>query len=257
MLDHGFGVHPGMPVTIAGREVGSVSEVVLTDERNVRLTLEVEEAYAQHVHEDSAVRVLQLLSGRYVEITAGRGKPLPSGGELFYGQNFDVLLTLADLDLPETLRRLERALEQVSVATASLGLEDQDLGALLASTTRLVTGLDRGDGAVGRLLHDDDAYDEVMTLVRDADRLVARTDALLTEVRATTATIDEAGKAVVGATGSLDKAAARLDGTLQPLPQTLDRLDDALVEMTVTLEALQRLPILRKQVEAVEAATPR
>ena len=259
MLDQGFGVRAGLPVTIAGREVGYVDSVELGDDRNVRLVFRVEERYAQHVHEDSSVQVLQLLSGKYVEVRAGRGGPLADGGELFFGTNFDPLITLSDLDLPATLKQVSDVLTTVVRLVEAMDLDNPDLVNSVASVSRLLSQVEQGEGTVGRLFADDAPVDEGMALLRRLDTLVTEAESLVDKVDGAATSVQTAGDGLVGVTGkigeaagSLERTSGTIDRTLQPVPATLQSLDLALKEMAVTLEALQRMPGVRRGMDKGE-----
>lgn len=247
-LDHGFGVQPGMYVTIAGRRVGTVEDIELTEQRRIELTLGVDKAYAHHVREDSTGSVVQLLAGKNLEIGPGTGPALADGGRLVSGENFDLLLTLQELQLARTLERITAVLEDIDRISSDLKLGEGTADGV-EQLLRLLADLDEGRGTLGALLKDDG------TLKRTEDTLVAAQDVTddLAQMAAALSTAAEdlsaASGEVSAASAEISKTAGTTDEVVAQLPETMEQMTRTMQELTKTLEAMQSMPGVRRQME--------
>ncbi|HSJ24089.1 MAG TPA: MlaD family protein [Longimicrobiales bacterium] len=141
----GLGLREGAPVTLAGQRVGQVQRIEFipverkTDADNLRVILGIAQNVRDQVRTDSRayLRTQGLLGDKFIDISPGSvaGRVLQPGDEIVAGRS---------LDLDEFMMQASDALAQ---ATDIVGDLQQITGALV-----------RGDGTVGRMLHDDALY---------------------------------------------------------------------------------------------------
>lgn len=268
VLDSGTGLTPGVEVTVAGLRVGRVQAVQLTQDRRVALLLSVEQRYADFVKVDSEGNATVTLQGKVVEI--GPGSPgaavMAPGGMLVSGRNVDPLEVLSELDLGETLDRLQMVLGDIERLADQLRLGDGEVPETLDRLVGLVERMDRGEGAIGRLVADDSLLDDVQATTEALTRMAGSLegtaaameksatglDAAVTDVASvtreltgTTEDISKASLAVADGAGSMSSA-------MSGLPATLDNLNASLVELEKTLRAIQGLPLVKGQVKKIE-----
>ena len=247
-LDHGFGVQPGTYVTIAGRRVGTVEDVQLTERRTIALTLGVDKAYAHHVREDSVGNVVQLLAGKNVEIGPGEGPALADGGSLQSGHNFDLLLTLQELQLAQTLERITAVLEDIDRISSDLKLGEGTADGV-EQLLRLLEDLDQGRGTLGALLKDDGTLKRTEETLVAAQELTDDLEAMSEALRVAAADLSEASAKVGAASTQVSSTARTTDEVVAQLPETMEQMTLTMQELTRTLEAMQSMPGLRRQVE--------
>lgn len=261
-LEDGVGLGVGTKVTIAGMEVGQVTEVVLTDDRRVRVGLNVESTYAGHVRTDSVGSAAMTLSGKVVRIEAGslESPPLEDGGTLVSGSNFDVLRALENMDLVDNIERLEAILIDLNELAGQMNLGDGRLPETVEGLLQLVEDLQEGRGTVGRLLKDEATLNEITDAIGAIDRMAGSVESAAGALRETTPGLDEAAGAVVSSAGSIGEAstaltqtASSVDDSASKLADSLQRLDAGLVEMERTLQAIQKLPLMRGAVRRTES----
>ena len=175
-----LGLGVGTKVTIAGMEVGQVTEVVLTDDRRVRVGLNVESTYAGHVRTDSVGSAAMTLSGKVVRIEAGslESPPLEDGGTLVSGSNFDVLRALENMDLVDNIERLEAILIDLNELAGQMNLGDGRLPETVEGLLQLVEDLQEGRGTVGRLLKDEATLNEITDAIGAIDRMAGSVAAI-------------------------------------------------------------------------------
>ena len=261
-LDDGVGLSSGTTkVTIAGMEVGAVTDVVLTDERRVLVSMEVESAYAHHVKVDSVGAAAMTLSGKVVRIEGGSAEaaPLEDGGRLASGSNFDVLRALENMDLVHNIERIEAILVDLNELASQMHLGDGRIPEAMDNLLLLIGDLQAGKGTVGRLLKEDATLKDVQEAIAAVDQMAGSVESAAGQVSQSAPTINEAASAVVVSAGSIGEAskalsstAASVDRSAGKLADSLQRLDAGLVEMERTMKAMQDLPLMRGAMKRTE-----
>ncbi len=261
VLDDGVGLAPGVDVTIAGMRVGSVTDMRLTDERHVSLTLSVDADYAQHVKADSQGSATMTLGGKVVRIGAGtaQAQVLADGGTLVSGNNFDVFKALEKMDLVGNLQRMEAILIDLNALADQMHLGDGRMTESMDNVMLLVADLQAGRGTIGRLLKEEATLDEMLSAIQAVDSMAASVAQAAKELETTShavqgasTSINDGAVAVTQASEALAGTATSVDQSAAKLASSLDRLDAGLVELERTMRAIQGLPLVRKQVEKNE-----
>jgi len=225
------GLAVGSSVQLNGVNVGSVERVVLPVDMSAQ-TLEVRVAidarYAERVREDSEARIktLGLLGDKYLEVTSGTpaAPVVPDGGNIPAAPLTDVdQLAATGQDVVEDIARianqLTRILGGIERGEGLLGklLTDKETGEQLTekldSTLDAVRGAAQGindrHGAVGRVLHDRELADRLASAVERLDAVLAKADS---------------GDGALPALLSDGEMKARLDRILEHLDATTEHL---------------------------------
>lgn len=163
LLPSANGLRVGGSVTVAGQLAGTVStiEFLAPDAdttRNLRVTVEIDEALQPQVREDSKARLrtLGLLGDKVLDISPGTPR-------------------FAVLPANDTLQ-VESALDYEAVLLQASGAVT-DMVSLTHDLRGITGGLARGEGTVGQLLTNRSLYDEL-------NGTLARTNALITRLQA-------------------------------------------------------------------------
>jgi phospholipid/cholesterol/gamma-HCH transport system substrate-binding protein len=191
----------------------------------------------------------------YLEITRGRGEPLD--------WEFAVITVQTDRSTSDTLAELidelrakifpiiEDAHKAILLLTAvARDLQDPDKGVqqLLTNLNSIADKIDRGEGAIGRLLTDD-------KLVRDLEALIARMRPLFDDLEKTIQNVSEFSTQFDIETGDIPEITRRLKNSLasmesmmKDLSQTTPQLPQIVKNVGDTADAV---PILVLQVQQV------
>jgi phospholipid/cholesterol/gamma-HCH transport system substrate-binding protein len=260
-IPNAAGLRVGGQVTVAGQLAGSISAIdflpVDNDTtRNLRLTLEVDDALRNQVRANSKVMLRNqgLLGDRFVDITPGTPQyPVLRGGDtLHLGNSADyeqmiqqASAAMADVvGLTHDMRNITGALIQGKGTMGQL-LTNRDLydrlNVTLSRTSTLLTRLQNPNGSIGQLLDDP-------TLYYNLTGMVAQVDTLISEIHSGDGTMakllrdDSLYTNLVRITGSADSLVsgmAHANGTMSKL-FTDDSLYNALVESVTHLNDLLR-----------------
>lgn len=250
------GLQVGSQVQLNGVNVGSVEKIVLPADMGQNLLevwISVDSRYELRIRRDSVARIktLGLLGDKYVELTSGSpaAAMIPEDGEIPASPQTNVeQLTQAGEDvmnnvvtishqLAEILGRMERGegiLGELTTEVEPGRKVTTELLDTLASLRRVAEGIEKGPGALPRLIHDPALGDRLAGSVERLDGILAQAEggqgllpALLT---------DEAQKQrFVNAMESLERAAGRLAAAADRLESS-----DALLGKMINDEAWGR-----------------
>lgn len=189
------GLNSGNPVQLDGVEVGTVRRVVLPPDATstrIKVTVEVDERYAQRIREDSLARIktLGLLGDKYVEITTGStdAETIPPGGVIpaapptnvdrLIASGEDVMDNVVQIsaDLRDILRRMEQGEGLLGELTTESETGRRMTDAVIEtmeSVQRVAEDVETGDGPLSRLIHDRELADRVETSLGRLDQVLA------------------------------------------------------------------------------------
>lgn len=177
VLERAHGLAKGSRIKMKDLDVGRVESVELTDDNRIVVELRIKPEFARRLRSDTTVTIFSIpfLGNPVVEIDPGHAPTKIESRTLAAEEPKDLVKTFAELPekVEPTLERLNRTMDQLDGVMANLA---------------------EGRGTVGRLLHDDTLYTEVI-----------RTNAMVQRI------LNDAYPAVV----HLAEAAALLKPTMQ------------------------------------------
>lgn len=179
------GIETGAPVRVSGVQVGEVRSVrVYRDEANQRMQVEMGVRISRdaQLEEDSVayVNTLGLLGEKYIEIVPGTpGARLLTSGEILMGKD-----SVSTEKLMETsysaVQELQKAVGSFNAVMGDPATQEnikgtlsnsqeatQQLTIFLTQANGVMTKIARGEGTVGRLLTQDDLYQDLKDLTAD------------------------------------------------------------------------------------------
>ncbi|WP_280316184.1 MCE family protein [Nocardia abscessus] len=221
------GLRSGNTVRIAGVEVGTVRAVSLRDDHTVRVTFDAERGVALTNGTAAAVRYLNLVGDRYLELSDTAG----STGILSAGSEIPVERTSPALDLDLLLGGLKPVIQglnahEVNALTWSL-LEifqgkEGTLDSLLSRTSSFTTALAGHSEVIGQVI---DHLGAVMaTLAKDGDKFAGTIDRLEQLVTHLSQDRDPIAEAIVALDNGTATIADLLTRARPPLAGTVDQL---------------------------------
>jgi phospholipid/cholesterol/gamma-HCH transport system substrate-binding protein len=184
-FDSANGITRGSPVQYAGVEVGKVQEVAIDYPGNhsaprVRLTVRLPTAVAVRSDDVASISTFGLLGEKYLQITPGPGEgPVLAPDSELIGKSpvsTERLIERSNEVLTAFKQTLEGINSLVADPTASIYLKEAVQEARDATRNWKVLGerlnlamsyTESGQGSLGRLLFDDELYEQVVLLVED------------------------------------------------------------------------------------------
>ncbi|WP_235674710.1 MCE family protein [Mycolicibacterium pulveris] len=219
-------LEPGESVRVAGMRVGTVNSVELQRDKSVVVTFETDPNVAITTSTKAAVRYLNLVGDRYLELIEGPGgAPLPPSGQISKDR------TQSALDLDLLLGGLKPVLR---------GLNPQDVNALSASIIEIFQGQENtlqslfsGTSGFTAALAEHNETIQVLienlrtllaTLTKEGDKFsdtIGQLEALVTQLAAER---DPIGRAIESLNNGTASVADLMAETRAPLAGTVDEL---------------------------------
>jgi phospholipid/cholesterol/gamma-HCH transport system substrate-binding protein len=203
LVPSALGLREGAPVTLAGQRIGQVQRIEFipvhqkTGGNNLRVVLAIAEEVREQVRIDSRafLRTQGLLGDKFVDISPGS-----SGARIM--QPGDTILAGRSVDMDEFITQAAEALD--------------DATGIVTNLQELTGGLTRGEGTVGRLLRDEQLYDNVNAATAELRRTLAevnradgtigrlvRDPALYHQLHGAVARVDSLGALLLHSQGTL------------------------------------------------------
>lgn len=195
-LPNANGLRVGNSVLVAGQLAGTIRRIEflpvdMDTTRNLRVEMEIDQALADHIREDSRARLrpLGLLGDKVLDISPGtpQFRVLASGDTVVVGESVDyddVLLQASRavtevVGLTQDLRVMTGAIVEGEGTIGQLLMQPElydKLRVSLDEANRLLVRMQNPDGTIGRLLDDEALYDNLTSLTASVDSLVRRVD---------------------------------------------------------------------------------
>jgi phospholipid/cholesterol/gamma-HCH transport system substrate-binding protein len=243
------GLQAGDSVRAAGLRVGTVEDVVVQPDNTVVTTFDADRDVQITTGSKAAVRYLNLVGDRYLELTDGPGSTrlMPAGSQI------PIDRTVPALDLDQLLGGLKPVIaglnpQDVNALTASLLQVFQGQGgtlnSLLSSSASFSNDLADNDQVIQELI--DNLNTVVATLAKDGDKFSGAIDRFQRLVSGLAQDRDPIGAAIDSLSQGTASIAELLSAARPPLAGTveqLSRLAPPLDQHKVLLDtALQKAP---------------
>jgi phospholipid/cholesterol/gamma-HCH transport system substrate-binding protein len=246
------GLENGAGVRVAGMEAGEVESIQVPPgpSRRFRVKLRVREDLHPIVRTDSVASIQNdgLVGNKFLQIDTGTDKapPVPDGGTIASREPFEfadllkqmsdtialVNTTIADLkgDVENALGTVSATVKDAQALLDEVGNDVTritEAGARIAADTRAVMeGVRAGRGTVGKLLNDDELYQQAKGMVQEGEKI-------LSNLREATEQANQAITELRGKDGPVQGVAAELRDTLA-------YARDAMSDLAENAEALKR-----------------
>ncbi len=196
-------LQPGESVRVAGMRVGTVNRVELQRDKSVVVTFDADPNVAMTDSTRAAVRYLNLVGDRYLELIEGpAGAPLPPGGQI------PKVRTQSALDLDLLLGGLKPVLR---------GLNPQDVNALSASIIGIFQGQ---ENTLQSLFSNTSGFTAALA---EHNRTI---QALIDNLRTLLATLTKEGDKFSDTIGQLENLVTQLAAERDPIGSAIESLND-------------------------------
>ena len=240
-----MGLRRGSEVRVLETPAGMVEDISPREDGVMEAVMHVRGRFFQYVRDDSTgvvKRAFGVAGDSFVEITRGRGDPLPAEGAYIPIIQDTELLDLAESLLEEVrettvpaIEELRRLLAESTGLVQDLRDPDGDVQELLASLNRIMQGLEAGEGAAGKILRDPDVAAEV--------------EVMLVSVQASLDEVNKILANVAEATDQLPRMTDRVAGELEDVPGLVYQTQATLQEAEVLIEGIQRHWLIRRHID--------
>ncbi len=253
-----FGLAQGSAVEILGTKAGEIKDIVINPDQKIHAIARIDSDMAVFVRSDSKATIRKtfgIAGDAYLEITRGTAEPLD--------WEFAVITVKSDRKTSDTLAELieelrakvlpvvDDAHKAILMLTAvAKELQDPDKGVqqLLANLNSISDRIDRGEGAIWRLLTED-------KLVRDLEALVARMGPIFDDLEKTIQNVSGFSKEFDIETGDIPKITRDLKKTMASMELMMKDLSQATPHLPQIVknvgDTTDTVPVLVLQVQQV------
>jgi phospholipid/cholesterol/gamma-HCH transport system substrate-binding protein len=239
-----FGLAQGAPIEILGTKAGEVRRIVIDPGKSFYAEADIDAGMSSFVRRDSRAFIRKqfgIAGAAYLEITRGQGEPLDWGYAVItaevdraptenVGQLIDDLRAKVFPIIDET----NRAVTALANLADAMQSPDGDLRRLLASMQTIAGRIERGEGAVGRLLADD-------SLVRDLEKTLASANGLVGQMRPILADLQNVSRDVSALSGAMSQQSKAVPGLVEDAGATVASLRAIARDLSQTSPGLPAL----------------
>lgn len=264
------GLAAGAEVEILGTRAGEVRRIVIDPNQQMHAEVMLDEAMRAFVRRDSQAFIRKrfgVAGAAFLEVTRGTAEML--------NWNFAVISAVSERAPTETMGALldevrtrvfpiveetHRAISTVAAIVEKFNDPKGDLQLMIGDVRQLTQRIERGEGAVGRLLNDQTLIRELEVTVAEANRRLQQSEAILAELNATLAAATGATREAGKAAGEATQAVQNVNQASRTLPQLMQRVERTLAALQQTSGDLAKttplLPTIAKNVEQSTAGLP-
>ena len=247
--DGAAGIRQGSEVYFLGTLVGSVSDVAVDEKGRMEAQANIRRDFFRFVRADSSAvvkRKFGVAGDSFFEITRGEGQSLPEkNAAIICKEQFQSALEAAVEEVRReamiVLKKVNGGLETWTTLGSNLITTREHLDGLAVRLENLAAGVEAGKGTVGRLMTDS-------ALADDAQKLLARANETMSELRGVVTNLNVAVKNVQDGTARLPEITDAVANETKDLPGLVQQTQTSMRELERLIEAMQRHWLLRKYV---------
>jgi len=189
-----LGLERGANVLVLGTVAGTVNDITVSDDGRMLATAGIRADFMRFIRADSVAIIRRTfgVGDAYVEITRGKGDPLPRvdpsiGAIADAGptQAVEQLTTAIREEVIPTVHELRLGLAEIRKLAQGFHDPSGNLQASLVHLQSIMTELDKGNGLAGQLLRDVEMGDNAKSLLARLNTSAEQTEHLIAELRQT------------------------------------------------------------------------
>ena len=228
----GYNLISGSRVKLFGTDIGKVTDVVLTEDNDVRVQIKVLAAYASRIRTDSVAIVESptFIGSEYIAIIPGSsGAFIEPQGQIPTREKKKLGDYLEEYELEKKLQQVGDIIRDLSEITSQLRESEGPLIGTLSNIQNVTGSLNAGQGTLGKVIQSDELY---VKLKNELDLL----DQLLTSLQQTAGNSVQISANVAKLSKNLEAATRNAPEMTVKMEEILDRLlkISALMEQAMT-----------------------
>ena len=251
-----YGLREGSEVHMLGTVVGEVDGIRLTPAGAMQATIQVRGDFVRYVCNDTDATIRRRLLGGDAFLVLCRGSgPVLKDGETIRGTVDKELSELASEAIEQLRKEILPAFHEYGELARELRSPEGKLQRTLDQVDRLTHALDQGEGALGRLLKDQEMAKRVENIVVHADASLDVLPDLIAEAREAVAGLNQVSAAVGKQLESIPGLVEQTQSTMAGAGDLVSSLDGTAKKVDGIATAIDReMSQLPGMVQATQAA---
>ena len=240
-FDVGYNLVSGSRVKLLGADIGSVTDVGLTESNRVRVKIRVLADYGSRIRQDSLATVESptVFGSEFISINPGSpgAAAIPPEGEIPTREKKKFAEYLDEYEIGEKLENFGQILDNLAFITNSLKDRQGPLLGTLSNLQQITATVEAGEGSLGQFIKADDLYEEVL---KELDAI----GKVIVTAQETADYLSRAGANMEVSTKNLETATREAPEMIDKIQELLDRL----LRVSVLLErAMTDVPEISAQ----------
>ncbi len=240
-FEEGYNLVSGSRVKLLGADIGSVTDVVLTEDNKARVRIRVLAAYASRIRADSVAIVESptVIGSEYIAINPGTlgAAVISPEGEIPTREKKKFTEYLEEYEIGAKLEHIGKVLEDLALITDQLKDPQGPFFGTLGNLQHITGTVDAGEGSLGRIVKGDELYDKIKAELDAIGRFVA--------------TLQETADHLVRAGASIEEGSKSVEKATREAPEMVDKVQellDRLIRVSVLMEkAMTEVPEITTQ----------
>jgi len=214
------GLQKGNNVRFSGINVGTVKSVTIVNDTTIDVVMMIEEDVKKFIRKDAIASLGNdgLMGSKLINISPGSSVAQSV-------EEYDVLLSINELDADEMLRRLEQTNDNIAVITSSL--------------VTIIEKVNNGEGTIGMLLNDTNLSQDVNQTLANINELSFRTAAISRSIEESIGQMD-LNKGTVGTLLTDTIFAKNMAQTMEDLKEISANTDKITQELKTILDDVKQ-----------------
>jgi phospholipid/cholesterol/gamma-HCH transport system substrate-binding protein len=228
-FEEGYNLVSGSRVKLLGTDIGSVTDVLLTEANKVKVRIKVLAVYASRIRANSVATVESptVIGSEYINIRPGTSKAavIPPEGLIPTKEKKKFTEYLEEYELGAKLEHIGKILEDLAQITDQLKDPKGPFLGTFGNLQQITGAVEAGDGSLGRLIKSDELHEHIQAELDDIDTFIA--------------TLQETADHLVRAGANIEDGSEHLEKAAREGPEMVDKtqeLLDRLLRVTVILE---------------------
>jgi phospholipid/cholesterol/gamma-HCH transport system substrate-binding protein len=247
-----FGLSEGAEVEILGTKAGKVLRIVINPDQQIHADVQIQSDMKAFVRRDSSAVIRKrfgVAGDSFLDISRGFGEPLDwefavidASVERAPTESFGEILDEARTKIFPIIEDTQQAIRIFLEVLQQLHDPEGDMHQLLGNLNAVSSRIARGEGAIGRLLTEEQIMDDLVALLNRFNTSMARFDPIFDDLETTI--------------GNVAEISIKINEQSKSLPEINLKIKDLLVSVKALMKDLSRTtPQLPRILENVSDAT--
>jgi phospholipid/cholesterol/gamma-HCH transport system substrate-binding protein len=234
-FQEGYNLVSGSRVKLLGTDIGSVTDVALSEENEVRVRIRILTAYASRIRTDSVAIVESptVIGSEYININPGSSEAavIPPGGDISSREKKKFTEYLEEYEIGAKLGHIGTVLEGLAAIADQLKDPKGPFFGTLGNLQQITGTVDAGEGSLGRIIKGDELYEKIKDELDAIARFVATLQETADHLARAGASIEEGSKSVEKATREAPEMVDKVQELLDSLLKVSALMEKAMIEV--------------------------
>jgi phospholipid/cholesterol/gamma-HCH transport system substrate-binding protein len=228
-FEEGYNLVSGSRVKLLGTDIGSVTDVLLTEGNKVKVKVKVLAEYASRIRANSVATVESptVIGSEYINIRPGTSQAavIPPEGLIPTKEKKKFTEYLEEYEIGAKLEHIGKILEDLAQITDQLKDPKGPFFGTFGNLQQITGTVEAGEGSLGRLIKGDELHEHIQAELDAIDTFIA--------------TLQETADHLVRAGVNIEEGSEHLEKATREGPEMVDKtqeLLDRLLRVTVILE---------------------